>query len=604
MDRFQLSLDARSRIALFIVASVIIILLGGLIKLQILDHAKLSAQSENNRIRVVPIIPRRGHVVDRNGEVIIDNRPSYTISVVPAEEVEGVTMAGLAELTGLDTTVIRRRIQRNMVSRYQPTPVKRDVSFETVAVLEEQNYRFPGITYHMERVRRYADSLGSECFTGYVGEVSTDDLKGDQGADLRLGCMIGKKGLEKHYDYLLRGREGTAYIEVSASGQILGPYEDRSPIPAKPGTDLVLTIDNDIQREALHAIDSFCCGAVVAIDPRSGEILAMTSYPSYDANIFSSVIPESLWQEISNDSTHPLLNRPINGLYPPGSTTKLVTAGAALEEGLVTPGTLLKPCLGGIQFGNRWFGCWNPGGHGSLTLVHAIEQSCDVYLYQCGRMLTVKGLSDYIGRCGFGRVTNIDLPAEAAGLDPTPEYLNERYGKHGWTEGLALNIAIGQGEFLTTPLQLAQFYCGLADDGVVYQPHLVKKAISPSGEEMVVTPKVSFRLPFSEQTLTVLREGLKLVVEGEHGTARSLRNKYYTLGGKTGTAENPHGANHSWFVGFAPLENPEIVVCAIVENAGHGSEVAAPLVGSVIRAYMEKHGYMNEIASKDGGGSQ
>jgi penicillin-binding protein 2 len=238
MDRFHLSLDARARIALFIVASTIIILLGGLIKLQVFDHARLAQQSENNRIRVVPIIPRRGHVVDRDGEVIIDNRPSYTISVVPAEEVGGVTMAGLAELTGLDTTVIRRRIQRNMVSRYQPTPVKRDASFETIAVLEEQNYRFPGITYHMERVRRYADSLGAECFTGYVGEVSTDDLKGDKGTDLRLGSMIGKKGLEKHYDYLLRGREGTAYIEVSASGQILGPYQDRSPIPANPGTIL------------------------------------------------------------------------------------------------------------------------------------------------------------------------------------------------------------------------------------------------------------------------------------------------------------------------------------------------------------------------------
>ena len=604
MDRFRLSQDARARIGLFIVASAVVILFGGLVKLQVFDHARLSAQSENNRIRVVPIIPRRGHVVDRNGAVIIDNRPSYTISVVPAEEVSAVTMTGLGVLTGLDTTVIRRRIQRNMVSRYQPTPVKRDVSFETIAVLEEQNFRFPGITYHMERVRRYADTLGGECFTGYVGEVSVDDLKGDKGADLRLGSMIGKKGLEKHYDYLLRGREGTAYIEVSASGQILGPYDDRAPIPANPGTDLVLTIDNDIQRQALHALDSFCCGAVVAMDPRNGEILAMTSYPSYDANIFSSVIPESLWQAITADSTHPLLNRPLNGLYPPGSTTKLITTGAALERGLVTPGTLLKPCRGGYQFGNRWFGCWDLAGHGSLNMAQAIEQSCDVYLYQIGHMLAVKGLSEYIGKCGFGRVTHIDLPAEAAGLNPTTDYLNHRYGKRGWTEGLSLNIAIGQGEFLTTPLQLAQFFCGLANDGIVYQPHIVKRAVSANGDEMDVVPKVAFKLPFSESTMEILKEGLRLVVAGEKGTAKSLRNKYYTIGGKTGTAENPHGDNHSWFVGFAPLENPEIVVCAIVENAGHGSEVAAPLVGTVIRRYMQKKGIVEKIAANPTGVAQ
>ena len=598
MERFKISLDTRKNIAIAVVIASGVFLLVGLIRLQVFQHTDLADQSEKNRIRVVPVVPRRGHLIDRFGRVIVDNRPSYTVSVVPAEEVAGVTLPNLACLVGLDTLEIRRRISKNTVSRYQPAAVQKDVPFEAIAVLEEQHEKFPAVTYQMERVRQYTSGFGTEAVTGHVNEVSPEEVKRD--GDLRPGVMIGKKGVERALDRDLRGREGTEYIEVFASGQILGPYEEKTREDAVPGADVTLTIDLDLQQTCVQALDTFCCGAVVAIDPRTGEILAMTSYPTYDANMFSTVIPDSVWQMISNDSAHPLLNRPVAGLYPPGSTFKLITVGAGLEERVITENTRFRACVGGYRFGNRIFHCWEPGGHGSLDPIHAIEQSCDVFMYQLGQQLGVDRLGECMKRCGFGRLTGVELPGEQAGLCPTSEYYDRRYGPKKWSKGLVLNNAIGQGEVLVTPLQLAQFYCGLANGGVVYKPHLVKNIVWSDGRVQQTAPQRAFTLPFSPKTLSLLKEGLRLVVQGERGTARSLRNRHYAVGGKTGTSQNPHGEDHSLFVGMAPLESPEIVVCAVVENAGHGSTIAAPLVGKVIETYMNKTHHYDELAELAG----
>lgn len=586
--REKLSITERVRLAIAVVLLVVLVSLFGLVKLQIFQHRQLYQMSENNRIRVLPIIPKRGLIYDREGRVIADNRPSYTVSVVPVEEVRYRTLPQLSILLGLDTLHIRSRIQSNMVSRYQPAAVRRDVPFEAVAILEEQYTRFPGVTYQMERVRQYAANLGVESFTGYVGEISEEELQESGMNYVRPGNVIGKKGLEKKYDRILRGSEGTAYIEVSANGQIIGEYTEKPPIKAVPGTDITLSIDIDLQRASIEALDTFCCGGIVAIDPRSGGVLAMVSNPTYDANIFSGVIPESLWQAISSDTTHPLLNRPLKGLYPPGSPIKLLTLGAGLEEGVVTPTTSFKSCAGGYQFGNRFFGCWKPEGHGVLHAVHAIEESCDVYFYQLGVALGVDKLSHYMDLSGFGRPTGIDLPGEEKGLNPNSAYYDRRYGQGRWSRGLVLNNAIGQGELLVNLFQMAQFYCGLVNHGVVYRPHLVHMIHYPNQLPEIVAPELAYKLPFSPATLRLLNEGIRLVVQGEEGTARHLKNAFYSLGGKTGTAENPHGENHSWFVGAAPLDSVEIVVAAIVENAGHGSEVAAPLVAKIIDAYMLK----------------
>ncbi len=589
MTRLRLSIDQRFTSGMILGAVFLVLLAGRMLYLQTFRHESLYAQSENNRIRVQPIIPMRGRVLDRDHRPIISNRGVYSLYVIPGEVAKTGTMAKLAALLGVDTDFLERRVRKNQLGRYQQALVARDIPFEEVAVLEEQNEQYPGAIYNKDQLRTYAESLRAECFTGYVGEVSPEELTRLDPSVYHSGTFIGKAGIEKQYDRQLRGLEGTEYLEVAASGQLLGTVVDQPARPAEPGTDLVLTIDNDVQKAAIASFGTFCCGAAVAIDPRNGEILAMVSNPPNDANLFSTPIPDSTWKSILADSTNPLLNRPINGLYPPGSTYKLLIAGAALESGVATPETMFSPCTGGYRFGNRVFHCWREGGHGRLGMVGAIEQSCDIYFYQLGLKLGLERFSEFSTAAGFGKKTGIDLPRESAGLIPNKAWFNKKYGSQNWSTAVLLNLGIGQGEILVTPLQLAQFYCGLAQNGQVYRPHLVKASIPADGRESVTESEVSITLPFSESTLQVLREGLLAVVQGGSGTARGCRIPGVNIGGKTGTAQNPHGEDHAWFVGFAPADDPQIVACVIVENAGHGSEWGVPAVRNILLAYLKKH---------------
>jgi penicillin-binding protein 2 len=579
----------RTRVGLIILGVLLLVIIGGLFYHQIILHNEYQIQSESNRIRIQPVIPKRGVILDRDYEVIADNRLSFTVSTIPFENQEGVTIPKLADLLGIDSQLIRKRARDNFISNYIPTPIKRGMGIDVISILEEQIDRYPGITYSVESVRRYEQDISAESFIGYVGEVSNDEIQNEPSRGYRPGNMIGKKGIEKTYDQLLRGIEGTDYIEISAKGKIVGPYKGKEKIPAIPGTDISLTISRDLQKFIVDNFDSqYCCGAVVAIDPRNGEVLALASFPQRDPNIFSGPISSEVWQDIISDTTHPLLNRPLAGLYPPGSPFKLVTAGAALEHGKVAEKTLLRPCLGRMQFGNRPFRCWEPAGHGRLDLVGAIEQSCDVYFYQVGQLLGVDTWHDYAVKCGFGKKSDIDLTGEFEGIAPNSNYLDNLYGARKWSPYLVLNLAIGQGELTVTPLQLTQFFCGLANNGLVYRPHLLREIIRPDGSRTRVVPTPAFRLPFSSRHLKILNEGLRLVVHGEHGTARGQKRPEYEMSGKTGTAQNPHGEDHSWFVGMAPSDKPLIVVTAIIENGGHGSDVAAPLVGKVIEYYLSR----------------
>jgi len=587
MQNYFIDTDLREKIGGAIIILLLLLIIAGLAYHQILKHKMFFEQSESNRIRVQPIIPKRGLIYDRNLQVIADNRLSFTVSLVPFERVDDITIPRLSELLGMDEESIEKRAKTNFISRYIPTPIKRGLGVDVISILEERGQFFPGVTYSAESVRRYADSLSAATFIGHVGEVSPDEISSNSGNDYRLGSMVGKQGIEKTYDRLLRGIEGTEFIEVSAKGQIVGSYEGKEKIPAVPGSDIVLTIDKDLQRFIVSQFDSLdFSGAVVVMNPNTGGVLGLASFPDFDANIFSGVIPPEIWQKIISDTNHPLLNRPLTGLYPPGSTTKLITAGAALELNLVTPGYLLKPCYGGMQFGNRFFKCWDRAGHGKLDMYGSIEQSCDVYFYQVGQMMGVDGWSEYAVKCGFGKKTGIDITGELAGIVPNSKYYDKLYGPRNWSPYLILNLAIGQGEFTITPLQLAQFYCGLANNGVVFKPHLLKEVIHPDGSVETLMPIASFTLPFSSKTLNVLDSSLELVVQGENGTARGRRNQYYNISGKTGTAQNPHGEDHSWFACFAPSDKPEIVVVVLVENAGHGSEVAAPIAGGILRHYL------------------
>ncbi len=597
MSAYFIEKDRRARLASVLLVIALMTIISGLFYHQIIRYKSFLAQSEENRIRIRPIIPKRGVIFDRNKEMIADNRLSFTVSIVPMEMAKEVTLPRLAGLTGADTSAIKQKLNANFISKYIPAAVLRDQDISVISALEENSEHFPGVTYSVESVRRYVEGISAETFIGYIAEVAPDEIDKESQWGYRPGRLIGKKGIEKAYDRELRGIEGTDFIEVSARGQIIGTYGGRERVPAVPGADLVLTIDAALQREIVRFYDSLqSSGGVVALDPTTGEILALASFPGLDPNLFSGVIPDDVWRSIIDDPRHPLLNRPTSSMYPPGSTAKLLTAGAALEKGVLTPETMLRGCGGGMRFGNRVFKCWQEQGHGRLDLYHAVEQSCNVYFYQVGQILGLDAWNEFAVKSGFGRKSGIDISGELSGIAPSRAYYDKAFGQNRWSKLLILNIAIGQGEFIVTPLQLTQFYAGLANGGKVFKPHLLKEIRYPGKAIQKIEPSLSFTLPFANNTISVLSRSLELVVQGDRGTAKGLRNKYYTIAGKTGTAQNPHGKDHSWFVGYAPSNDPKILVCALVENAGHGSEVAAPLAGKIIKRYLLGDSTHNVIA--------
>lgn len=571
---------------------LILLVFGGVLALrffflQVVSYGTYYRISEENRLRLVPIPAPRGILYDRSGRVIVDNRTTYTVSVIPSEVKDIDRLAQtLAPLLGLDREAFWARFKRGPAKPNEPVRVKRDVDFRTIAVLEEQNEDFPGVLYQVEQTRNYPpDTLGSH-FSGYIGEASETELT--KNPQLWRGTTIGKQGLERIYDDLLRGGDGAIFLEVTAQGKVLGQLADRPPEPARPGSDLFLTIDLDIQAVAESALAGSCCGAAVALDPRTGEVLAFVSKPGFDANAFVTGLSLDQWQKVSGDSTHPMLNRTIQGLYPPGSTVKLLTAGAALESHLITPAKRFNACQGALWFGNRLFRCWKPEGHGSLDLYQAIVQSCDVYFYQLGLALGLERWGEYAAKCGFGQKTGIDLTDEWAGVLPTAAYYARRFGQNQWPKGVMLNLSIGQGEFLVTPLQLATFFGALGNDGAVFRPHLLKRYVDPDGLEREIEPVCVRQLPFSPGTLRFLKTALVGVVNDPHGTATVAQLPGISVAGKTGTAQNPHGLEHAWFACFAPAEKPEIAVAVLVENAGHGGTVAAPIAREMLRAYFTK----------------
>ncbi|MCI0595643.1 MAG: penicillin-binding protein 2 [candidate division Zixibacteria bacterium] len=557
--------------------------------LQIFFHPYYRRMADVNRLRLVPIPAPRGAIYDRNARRIVANRPSYSVSILPYEVHDlGLTIQRLAPIVGLTEAELEAVIKRERTTRYEPIKVKKDVDFATVARLEEQNEDLPGVIYQSEQARDYPPNNWGSHLVGYISEISEQELLQLASRGYRQGGYIGKRGIEKQYDQLLRGSDGVLYLEVTAQGKVLGEVPDKPPLRPTSGSNMVIAIDMDVQAAAESALANFCCAGAVALDPSTGEILAFVSKPVYNTAGLSVGISYDEWNGIVNDPDHPLLNRVIQSQYPPGSTAKLLTAGAALEENLISSRSHMPAaCGGGYQFGNRFFRCWKPEGHGSLNLIGAIEQSCDVYFYQLGQKLGISKWAEYAKKCGFGQRTGIDLPDEARGLAPATEWYDRRFGKGKWSQGVMLNLAIGQGEFLSTPLQLASFYAALGNGGVLWKPHLLKKVQDQSGVQEY-RPEIVERLPFSQETLEVLKKAMIEVVQGPHGTAHRAQLEGIVVAGKTGTAENPHGKEHSWFACFAPAENPKIAIAVLVENAGHGSDIAAPIAQQMLSAYLLK----------------
>jgi penicillin-binding protein 2 len=568
-------LDRRLRVVRTFVWVVLGVLLVAFFRTQILGHGKYQLQSESNRLRPIPLPAPRGIIFDRNGKVLADNVPGYTVSLLPGPEASlRATLARVAPIARLDSAAIQRVLQRARRAPYQPALVLADAPFAVVSALEERRIEIPGLLIQTEPKRYYPDSTIAAHLVGYLGEVTEGERATERFGAVRLGGLVGKDGLEREYDDSLRGSDGVRFVEVSALGRMVREAEAVQTLEPVPGTELHTTIDLDLQRYVAHAFPAGQRGALLALNPNTGEVLALYSAPGFDPNAFVGGVSTDYWRSVNENPATPLLDRAIQTRYPPGSTWKLAIAAMALKRGIVTFRTRMPiPCRGGLQYGNRFFRCWSAEGHGDLTLTEAIAQSCDVYFYQLGIKLGVTSLVEDGNEWGFRGRTGLDLPSEIPSEFPTgPEYYDRLYGARGWTSAVALNLAIGQGENAQTLANMVRLYQMLASDGRMRAPYVVRPATGPS-----------LSLDLAPDQIAGLRQAMIAVVE--QGTARGSRLTTLTIAGKTGTAQNPHGPDHGWFIGFGPAEKPEIVVGAIVEFAQHGTAVA-PLVARTIAHYL------------------
>jgi penicillin-binding protein 2 len=569
-------LDRRLRAVRLFVWVVLGVLLVAFFRTQILGHGKYQLQSESNRLRPIPLPAPRGLIFDRNGKVLADNVPGYTVSLLPGPAANlRATLARIAPIARLDNAAIQRVLQRAARAPYQPALVIADVPFAVVSALEERRLEIPGLLIQTEPKRYYPDSTIAAHLVGYLGEVTEGERASQRFGAVRLGGLVGKDGLERQYDDSLRGADGVRFVEVSALGHLVREAEAVQTLEPVPGTELHTTIDLELQRYVAQIFPKGKRGAVLALNPNTGEVLALYSAPGFDPNAFVGGVSTDYWRSVNDNPATPLLDRAIQTRYPPGSTWKLAIAAMALKRGVVTFRSHMQiPCRGGLQYGNRFFRCWSAEGHGDLTLTEAIAQSCDVYFYQLGIKLGVTSLVEDGNVWGFRGRTGIDLPSEIPSEFPTgPEYYDRLYGARRWTSAVALNLAIGQGENAQTLANMVRLYQMLASDGRVRVPYVVRPARAGTPLSLDLTP----------DQIAGLRQAMIAVVE--QGTARGSRLASLTMAGKTGTAQNPHGPDHGWFIGFGPAEKPEIVVGAIVEFAQHGTAVA-PLVARTIAHYL------------------
>jgi len=592
----ELYRKSRGRLARWVVLAIVFVISVQFFRIQVLKHTTYALRSDRNRIRDLPIPAARGTIYDRNGLVIAENVPGYSIAVLPisVDSLE-VVLDSLAVILGHSSDKTERLLDTYRQHPNRPVIVDSDASFSEVSAIEERRANLPGgIVVETAPKRLYPIGPDLAHVVGYVGEISDADLDLAEFEGYESGAIVGQTGVERIYDRILAGTPGVRVVEVNALGRVVGEFRGRETVPAVPGRDLYLNIDLPLQQYVVELFPDTMAGAVVAMDPKTGAVLAMYSAPSYDPNVFVGRFEQDEWQALYTDPGRPLFNRAISALYAPGSVFKLVMAGIAMRQGEADMTTEMPiPCRGALQYGNRVFHDWTPAGHGILDLEGAIRESCDVYFYQLGIKLTLVDILAGVPDFGFGRPTGIDLPSEASGaFPPDTAWYTRRYGRWGWTHSVVLNLAIGQGENAQSALKMAQYFAALASDGSMPTPRVARDG--PIAEP-------AHRLPIDNDQLMGLRSALIAVVNEDGGTARGSRLRRWTLAGKTGTAQNPHGEDHAWFVGFAPAEDPEIVAAVIVEAGAHGSSTAAPIVSRLINFYLERLHPEPDLAETSGG---
>ena len=568
---------------------IVVIVIGALavqfFRVQMLQSNDYMLQSESNRLRPLPVAAPRGTIFDRNDRVMADNVPGYVIYVLrESRESTRETLERLRPLLGLSDEGIENLMDR--YQRWEPLVVDIDADFEAVSVLEERREDLPGIVIETRPKRRYIAGSAISHVLGYVNEVTAEELAEPRFSEYEPGLLIGKVGIERQYEERLQGRRGVRYLEVDALGRIVGSLAGIEEDPGQPGEDIRLTLDLDLM-EWIHTIfpDSLP-GAVVALDPATGGVLALYSAPTFDPNAFVAGLTPEEWAVLESDPRKPLFNRSVMGLYPPGSTWKLAAAAIALDRGVVGPHEEMpEPCTGGLVYGGLYRGCWLAEGHGYLDLAGAIANSCNVYFYQLGLKIGLDAMLEEGTRIGFAEQCGIDLPQESSGIFPEGRDFWQREFGYEPQEGEVLSLGIGQGPNSQTPLKMAQFYLALARDGSAPTPHLLENP----------DPSEGWSLNVSTESIAVLREGLRGVTSPGGTAYFGTALEHWEVLGKTGTSQNAQDTEraHAWFAGMAGPwgGEPEIVVVALVEFGESGSSIAAPLMAKTADFYLRrKHG--------------
>lgn len=569
---------------ILIVFGLLVILTIRLFQIQVFNYDIYRNKSEDYRVKRVIIEAPRGFVYDRNGEMLATNRMCYSVTIDPFERDKfDVIIPRLASLVpdlynylGVQKKDLVDLVKVLTSKTWNPATIIQDADFRTISVIEEHSLELPGVGCIIGQRRYYPHGSLASHVIGYMGKLTKEETETliEKGYDKNQ--WIGRAGIEKHYEDVLKGKNGAKFLEKNYLNRFLGDISDYKPVPNIPGEDVTLTIDYRLQMAAEESFGDSVRGAIVALDPRNGEVLVLASSPSFNPNEFASIMTEERYALLGNDPENPLYNRAIQGTYPPGSTFKMMTALAGLENGF-SESTKFQPCKGFYYFG-REYECWNreKGGHGSLDMVKAITQSCNVYYYQLGRKLGLEKWYPICEKLGFGRKTGIDLFGEKAGNLPSPKF----YDANGITyyPGIILNLAIGQGENDVTPLQLAQYTAIIATEGLDARPHLIKR-------DFVPPVKIT---GISEKSFQVVKRGMLGVVNDPRGTAKYARIPGHLIAGKTGTVQNPHGSDHKIFIAFAPYDDPSIAIACVAENVGDiKPSLAITMVKKVLTQYFK-----------------
>jgi penicillin-binding protein 2 len=583
----------RNQYFVFVAVIIFSLLFVRLWYLQLIKEQEFRLLSENNRIRLIKIPAPRGMIMDRHGRVLVDNRPSFNVMVTPedVDDLKGVTKQ-LSQFLNCSPEEIVRTLKDGDRPPFQPVAIKKDISWRELSLVKTHRLELPGVEIQIEPIRTYPYTNAAAHVLGYVGEINSEELKKNKG--YQMGDWIGKCGVELKWEEHLRGIDGGRQVEVDAVGREVRVLKEVEPVP---GHNFYLTIDLDLQRYGEQLLGKRA-GVIIAMDPLTGEILAFCSSPSFQPVHFAEGISTQDWEKLISDPLHPLQNRGIQGLYPPGSVFKIVTAAAGLEEGAITLDTPFY-CRGIHYLGRRGYQCWRSGGHGAVQFHRGLVESCDIYFYNVGERLGVKQLSRYAEGFGLGRPTGIDLPDEKGGLVPTADWKQEQLGEV-WYPGETISMAIGQSYLLVTPLQLLNLISSIANGGTLIKPQIAKRVEDLEKKILEEYPPEELgKIPVSSTTLGELREALVGVTKEDSGTGRAARIDGLEIAGKTGTAQvvrlkgvgRPRAEkmpyefrDHAWFVAYVPADTPFAVV-VLVEHGGHGGSAAAPLAREMIRRY-------------------